>query len=219
MSNVKQGNAQQPGLGGYGTGSVVRLDGGKRIRLDDRVDYWPATGAWQSLDRRAADGEAAAGIGMASMLAFLQQAREAAGQLPRVPPALKSARRVRCDHCGAPAQLHPGSVLYPDRRDLHERQFWACWDCNAWVGCHSGTDKPFGPLATTELREARHAAHLAFDPVWQDGRLSRTAAYDWLARELEVPRHKCVIGMLMLEDCRRVGASLRFNLTLSVDRR
>lgn len=205
MTAEKSAAAAPRQLEGFGAGSVVKLDGGRRIRLDDIVDFWPATGAWQALPS-GVDGDRprSAGVGMASMLAFLKLERERAGQPLRVPAPLPSARRIRCDHCDGPAQLQPGSVVYPDRDDLAERQFWVCWPCDAWVGCHNGTDKPFGPLARLELRQARHAAHRAFDAVWQGGHMERSAAYDWLARELEVPRHRCHIGMLSLEDCRRV---------------
>lgn len=204
MSTVKQGSSGQVGLGGFGAGNVVKLDGGRRIRLDDKVDFWPATGAWRSLET-AQEAERPSGTGMASMLAFLKSERERAGLDTGAPIPLKSERRLFCDHCQRPAELHLGQAVFPDRKDLADRRFWACWKCNAWVGCHRGTDRPFGPLAKEDLRHARMAAHKAFDPVWQSGRMDRSEAYDWLAASLGIRRDCCHIGMMDLEQCLRVS--------------
>lgn len=43
---------------------------------------------------------------------------------------------VTCDYCQRPAGLVTGASLYPHRPDLFEKRFWACSDCEAWVGCH-----------------------------------------------------------------------------------
>ena len=90
MSTVKQGSMQQPSLSGFGAGNVVWLDGGKRIRLDDTVDYWPATGAWQGLEPTSGEAERPSGVGMASMLAFLKVERERAGLPAQAPTPLKA---------------------------------------------------------------------------------------------------------------------------------
>jgi hypothetical protein len=204
VSALKQAPSSQMGLGGFGTGNVVQLDGGKRIRLDDKVDYWPLTGVWRALEKDADGNAVAGGRGMPSALHFLTQERERAGRPVAMPVPQPSARRVLCDHCHQPAELHLGLAVYPDRKDLAERKFWVCWACDAWVGCPSDTDKPFGPLAKEELRDARIAAHKAFDPVWKGGHMSRAAAYQWLSQALCIPRESCQIGMLELDDCRRV---------------
>ena len=142
-------------LGGFGTGSVVRLDGGKRLRLDDKVEFWPATGKWKALSN---DKD---GVGVTSMLAFLEQERERSGQPVPEPVPMPSTRRVLCNYCGKPAQLHGGKDVYPHRKDLVERKFWVCWSCDAWVGCHLGGngEEPLGELANEELRAARISAH------------------------------------------------------------
>jgi len=45
-----------------------------------------------------------------------------------------------------------------------------------------------GPMADPARRgELMHAAHQAFDPIWQSGLVSRTTAYKMLARQLGVP--------------------------------
>lgn len=40
------------------------------------------------------------------------------------------------------------------------------------------------PLVDEGTHRARQAAHAAFDPIWQQRRMSRTAAYKWLRKAL-----------------------------------
>lgn len=199
MQALKQAPAGQMGLGGFGTGNMVRLEGGKRLRLDDKVDFFPATQRWETLDGTNR------GSGVSTMLEFLKAERERAGNPVHPPAPLKSDWIVICKHCKRRAELHLGSAVYPAREDLAEHKFWACWPCNAWVGCHGDSHKPLGELADEPLRDARMAAHSAFDPVWQEGLLGREDAYKWLAQALAIPRHRCHIGMMELDDCRRVS--------------
>ncbi|CAN7332747.1 zinc-finger-containing protein [Rhizobacter sp. LjRoot28] len=205
MQKSKATSDAQPQLGGLGTGAVVVLDGGTRVRLDDRVDYWPATGEWRPLGPPSNAAELAGGVGMTSLLEYLASERVRTGHPVLGPVPLTSDRRVTCNYCQQPAELHGGLAVYPDRKDLANRSFWVCWNCNAWVGCHNGTDQPFGGLANEELRHARISAHKSFDPLWEQGRMTRREAYAWLSKTLSIPSEDCHIGMLSLEDCRRVN--------------
>jgi len=200
MSALKQAAAGQMPLGAFGTGNIVKLDGGKRLRLDDKVDFFPLTQRWESVDG------AHNGSGVSQMLAFLKAERERAGSPVHPPAPLKSDWIVVCKYCKRRAELHLGAEVYPARHDLADRTFWVCWPCNAWVGCHGDSHKPLGELADEPLRNARMAAHAAFDPVWKDGLLGREAAYEWLAQALAISRHRCHIGMMELDDCLRVSS-------------
>lgn len=121
-----------------------------------------------------------------------------------------------CSYCGKPANLVTGKVIYPHRPDLADRKFWQCpGACGAWVGCHPGTCQPLGRLANAELRDAKRAAHAAFDPVWENNgsrnkknRL-RSAAYDALAAALNIPRENCHIGLFDVDLCRRTVEACR----------
>jgi hypothetical protein len=100
---------------------------------------------------------------------------------------------------------------------LAHLRFWQCAPCDAYVGCHSGTTNPLGRLANAELRQAKIAAHAAFDPLWKfhtfkDGHqsMTRNAAYQWLADQLGIPRADCHIGMFDVDRCRLVIALCRF---------
>ncbi len=116
---------------------------------------------------------------------------------------------MTCPYCGQPPVLVSGVVIYPHRSDLWDKSFWFCPPCGAYVGCHPGTVVPLGRLADKELRDAKMAAHAAFDPLWKrnsEGQRmrSRRAAYRWLAEKLGVSIDHCHIGQFDVEQCRRV---------------
>lgn len=111
---------------------------------------------------------------------------------------------VVCPYCRQAAALTRGSEIYPHRPDLRDTPFYRCGACDAQVGCHPGTRDPLGTLANRELRQARRAAHAAFDPLWREQRMSRTKAYAWLAAALGRPAASCHIGMLDVAACQLV---------------
>jgi len=59
--------------------------------------------------------------------------------------------------------------------------------------------EPGSPLA-----RARIAAHNAFDPLWQSGKMTRTAAYSELARRLGIPKHRAHMQLFDIATCERV---------------
>jgi len=63
-----------------------------------------------------------------------------------------------------------------------------------------------GIPAEKSTRVARIRAHNAFDEMWKDQKngMSRRNAYQWLARELDIPMNKCHIGIFDEETCERV---------------
>ena len=116
------------------------------------------------------------------------------------------AIRVYCPYCRAEAPLVDGTVVYPHRPDLASLRFYRCTPCDAHVGCHKGTTTPLGRLANAELRKAKQRAHAAFDPLWKGGKrkLSRSAAYSWLAKAMQMMPADCHIGMMDVGQCQRV---------------
>lgn len=116
-----------------------------------------------------------------------------------------------CRYCQQPAALlRLGDAGYPYQRDYGPT--WTCTPCQAWVGCHPGTENALGGLANAELRVAKQAAHAAFDPLWKrkmvrDGctqGVARKAGYLWLSGQLGLPPKKTHIGYMNLEECRKV---------------
>lgn len=114
-----------------------------------------------------------------------------------------------CPYCERPSQFVRGSVVYPHRPDLSALHFYACMPCDAYVGVHRGTSKPFGSLANAPLRAARKQAHAAFDPLWKTKILTRHRAYIFLARLLDVAFEKAHIGMLDIAQCNRVVSAVQ----------
>lgn len=116
-----------------------------------------------------------------------------------------------CPYCHNSAHLVTGQIIYPHRPDLWKYKFWLCAPCEAYVGCHKQGDgtRPLGRLANRELRDAKQAAHLAFDPLWRNkgkAALSRKEAYAWLAEQLDIDPKDCHIGKFDVARCKAVIA-------------
>lgn len=111
---------------------------------------------------------------------------------------------ISCDYCGKPARLVDSAIVYEGRS---YGPIWFCKDCQAWVGCHRGTDKPLGRLANAELRHWKRGAHAVFDSLWRGKtRYTRRKAYQWLAGEMGLPEEKTHIGMFDVDQCKQVIA-------------
>jgi hypothetical protein len=114
----------------------------------------------------------------------------------------KAKEPLTCGYCGTPAKRVDSKVIYKTRS---YGPAWICGNyprCDAYVGCHPGTNKPLGRLANGELREWKMAAHKAFDPLWKELGMGRKDAYKWLALELEIKHKECHIGSFTIEQCR-----------------
>ncbi len=92
---------------------------------------------------------------------------------------IERAYEVFCPFCGKHAVWCENSEIY-GKRYGHSYMCYLCKPCDAYVGCHNNTRRPLGTMANKELREARKAAHAAFDPIWKSGKRSRAQAYDML---------------------------------------
>jgi hypothetical protein len=130
--------------------------------------------------------------------------------MPRVPLHIPLPGRDDCEYCGDTPELHEKSEHIYNGKDYGP--VWQCPLCQAYVGCHLGTHKALGRLATKELREWKMRAHAAFDPLWkvrilrrQKGwKKSRGKGYQWLAEQLGLPCDECHIGYFTIEQCKRV---------------
>ena len=61
----------------------------------------------------------------------------------------------------------------------------------------------------SRLASLRSEAHRVLDVHWEFGGLTRTEAYSWLAKRLEIPEAVCHIGMFGEKECERVIALCR----------
>lgn len=116
-----------------------------------------------------------------------------------------------CPYCGNKAKLVDSSKIYGHKK---YGMFWLCRDCVSWVGTHENSPdhKPLGRLANAELREWKIKAHDLFDRLWNIKIIvagiskgeARKSAYKWLSETLDIPPEKCHIGMMDVDDCKRV---------------
>ena len=114
---------------------------------------------------------------------------------------------ILCDYCGKPARCVDSAIVYEGRS---YGPIWYCKECQAWVGCHRGTNKPLGRLANAELRRMKRLAHASFDKLWRGkSAFTRRAAYEWLAEEMGLPVEQTHIGMFDVEQEARFQ-NLRF---------
>lgn len=120
---------------------------------------------------------------------------------------------MNCPYCNKPVEfLSDSSEIY------HGKNYgpvYICRPCQAWVGCHKGTDKPLGRLADKELRNLKIALHDEFDSIWKSGMMKRKDAYQWLAGELGITVDDCHIGMFDNEMCRKALKKVIIYTTLN----
>lgn len=115
-----------------------------------------------------------------------------------------------CPYCRSAAELVCGETIYPLRADLAALKYWRCNPCDAHVGCHAaGTGygdgtRPLGRLANADLRMWKAKAHTIFDAFWKQRGIGRSAAYQRLAKDLNIDTMDCHIGMFDVEQCKLV---------------
>ena len=115
-----------------------------------------------------------------------------------------------CPYCN-------GNALLKDSKIIYGRSYGNIWicekypECDSYCGVHKETNEPLGRLANKELREWKSKAHETFDPLWKrkmekglDKRTSRNAAYEWLAKEMNLSREECHIGLFDVDQCKEV---------------
>lgn len=118
-------------------------------------------------------------------------------KLPKIIPDVE----ITCPYCHEEAEFIDSVHVYKIRS---YGMIYACRPCHAWVGVHKGTRIPLGRLANKELRQAKMAAHAAFDPLWRNAGKDRGQAYGWLSQMLGIDRKECHIGMFDVEMCNLV---------------
>ena len=102
-----------------------------------------------------------------------------------------------CRYCGGVIRRIPAKEVYREaagRLNLNGEWLYQCQNCNARVGCHRGTMRPLGNVANEVLRLKRVETHQVFDSFWKRQRMTRTAAYKWLSKEMKLPEENAHIG-------------------------
>ena len=112
-----------------------------------------------------------------------------------------------CPYCGRTAVLRPASYVYHGKLFDPAQRLYVCAgypECNSYVGVHSGTLRPKGTLANSELRNLRIRTHKAFDQIWRSGVMSRPEAYHWLQDITGLRTEQTHIAMFSEFRCKQV---------------
>jgi ssDNA-binding Zn-finger/Zn-ribbon topoisomerase 1 len=97
---------------------------------------------------------------------------------------------------------------------LRESRFGLFYGCVRYPACDTthgahADGTPLGVPANKETRQARMAAHAAFDQLWQGAtkagkKSARHKAYAWLREQLDLTKEECHIGRFDKAMCQRV---------------
>lgn len=112
-----------------------------------------------------------------------------------------------CPYCDSTAVLAPSARVYGTVK--YGGKVWLCPnypECDSYVGTHGNSERwmPVGTMANKQLRKKRIQAHAAFDPLWQNGRMTRNAAYKWLAAQMQMPVNEVHVGHFDMGMCEAV---------------
>ena len=121
---------------------------------------------------------------------------------------------VECPHCRSNVRIANNSEIYRGRSFGDWPWVYVCEgpECMAYVGMHPYTAIPLGILATEEMREYRKRAKSLFNPIWQNGKRTRTEAYRWLANLMGLEPGDCHFGMFDVQQCKEAIRIMRASL-------
>ena len=98
-----------------------------------------------------------------------------------------------CHICGGSVRLGTHQEVYG--MDYSDWPYvYICDGCKSYVGLHPFTNIPLGIVAEKDTRKLRMKAKNLFEPLWQHGHMSRTEAYEWLAKEMGIAFGECHFG-------------------------
>ena len=95
-----------------------------------------------------------------------------------------------------------GSEVYPHRSDLKHKTFFACTECNCFVGENTSTGEPLGVIPTKEISSFRQTIHQLIDPLWKDGKISRSKLYSLISEKIGYDYHTA--DLKSLEECKMI---------------
>lgn len=87
------------------------------------------------------------------------------------------------------ARITSGKHVYPHRKDLYSLQFWICYKCGNFVGCHKSSGLPLGCIPTDEIKKARIHIHNILDPLWKNKLIKRGELYKIIKKKLGYEYH------------------------------
>lgn len=121
-----------------------------------------------------------------------------------------------CPYCGASVNRVHSSQIFHNNTD----GFY--YVCSNWPRCTAYTKenpifkKPTSTIADRATRLKRQEAHYWFDQMHIGFGMTKSAAYEWLAKELQIRRANCHIGLFDIEMCNRVISIVSSKLGSSI---
>lgn len=110
-----------------------------------------------------------------------------------------------CNLCGGDVEIVGHAEIYNGAEYGCWPYVYKCEDCDAYVGIHRDTDLPLGTLADKKIREARKDCKHYFMELmrWKDWDMN--TGYDWLYKEMDMPRAECHFGMFDVKRCKQAA--------------
>lgn len=106
-----------------------------------------------------------------------------------------------CPYCGNKAEWVSNEEVYGRRFGEKSHMMYICRPCDARVGCHQNSKKPFGTMANAQLRAWRMRVHREIDYLWKSGKMSRKTMYLKLN---EMLGHEVHVGWSDIDECERI---------------
>lgn len=105
-----------------------------------------------------------------------------------------------CNICGNKTVIYiSNNIIYG--KEYGSGKCYYCTNCGAYVGTHKPRpEEALGLLATKEMRNMKMKCHDLFDAAWKNKETrkeqceERNAAYERLAKELNIDVSKCHFG-------------------------
>ncbi len=109
---------------------------------------------------------------------------------------METTTPVICGECQSPMAL----------KNSRFGKFWGCTRYPLCMGTHGAhpDGKPLGVPANAATKQARMRAHAAFDRLWRSGKMSRTDAYRWMQKNMDLTKDEAHIGKFDMAKCAKL---------------
>lgn len=108
-----------------------------------------------------------------------------------------------CHYCGGKVHIVGNEVVYGKKYGNYPWMF-LCTSCKSYVGIHPQTAIPLGTLANKETRQSRSLAKDSFNLIKDHLNIDRSAAYQWLSEQMNLPVDETHIGWFDIDQCNKV---------------
>ena len=112
-----------------------------------------------------------------------------------------------CPECGAPLVLKHG--MHGSFFGCSQFRFTGCSGTHSAHQSGKYVGQPMGTPATADVKLARTRAHREFDQIWITGRMTRSKAYVWLQKVLQLTKRDAHIAKMDLAQCEQLLSEIQ----------